>query len=314
MIIEIELGVNPRKLELSLTSPLIQDVSLKPKILFDLIGDVHGHLDLLVELLKKLGYSKKKNSFLHPEGRKVIFVGDLINRGPDTEGVLHLVREMNEQNQALISIGNHEFRAIQESVRFGKLKNNQLNQFIPWIRSWPLFLDLEDLRVVHAVWHFSSISKLKTAKLDDDSFIESTWQKESLSKKAVQIILSGLKVSLPEELEMRDRFGIIREKGRIKWWIDPKNKPFSEYLLSPMYPSPNHLFPSTEEVKHVEPYPMNGKPVFFGHYCLPPEVPKIDGMAVCLDGCVTCDKKLWAYQWQGENSPDPAHLISFPAD
>ena len=124
------------------------------------------------------------------------------------------------------------------------------------------FLDLEDLRVVHAVWHFSSISKLKTAKLDDDSFIESTWQKESLSKKAVQIILSGLKVSLPEELEMRDRFGIIREKGRIKWWTDPKNKPFSEYLLSPMYPSPNHLFPNTEEVKHVEPYPMNGKPVF----------------------------------------------------
>ena len=52
-----------------------------------------------------------------------VFVGDLINRGPDTEGVLHLVREMYEQNQSLVAIGNHEFRVVQESVRFGKLEN-----------------------------------------------------------------------------------------------------------------------------------------------------------------------------------------------
>ena len=61
---------------------------------------------------------------------------------------------------------------------------------------------------------------------------------------------------------MRDRFGIIRKKGRIKWWSDPENKTFSEYLLSPMYPSPDNLFPLPEEVKNVEPYPINDKPVF----------------------------------------------------
>ena len=116
-----------------------------------------------------------------------VFVGDLINRGPDTEGVLHLVREMYEQNQSLVAIGNHEFRAVQESVRFGKLENKQLNQFIPWIRTWPLFLDLKEIRVVHAVWHFSSISKLATANLEDDSFIESTWQKNRNQKKQFKI-------------------------------------------------------------------------------------------------------------------------------
>ena len=112
---------------------------------------------------------------------------------------------------------------------------------------------------------------------------------------------------------MRDRFGIIRKKGRIKWWSDPENKTFSEYLLSPMYPSPDNLFPLPEEVKNVEPYPINDKPVFFGHYCLPPEIPKINGSTVCLDGCVTCDKKLWAYQWQGEKPRSP-NMISFPKE
>lgn len=281
---------------------------------FDLIGDVHGHSEQLIGILEQLGYQKGKNGFSHPDQRVAVFVGDLINRGPDTEGVLHLVREMYEQNQSLVAIGNHEFRAVQESVRFGKLENKQLNQFIPWIRTWPLFLDLKEIRVVHAVWHFSSISKLATANLQDDSFIESTWQKKSESKKAVQNILSGLRVSLPEKPQMRDRFGIIRKKGRIKWWSDPENKTFSEYLLSPMYPSPDNLFPLPEEVKNVEPYPINDKPVFFGHYCLPPEIPKINGSTVCLDGCVTCDKKLWAYQWQGEKTPVSKHLISFPKE
>ena len=74
---------------------------------------------------------------------------------------------------------------------------------------------------------------------------------------------------------MRDRFGIIRKKGRIKWWSDPENKTFSEYLLSPIYPSPDNLFPLPEEVKNVEPYSINDKPVFFGHYCLPPEIQKL---------------------------------------
>ena len=54
---------------------------------YDLIGDVHGYLDLLDSLAEQLGYSKKGKSYEHPEGRKLIFVGDLINRGPASIGV-----------------------------------------------------------------------------------------------------------------------------------------------------------------------------------------------------------------------------------
>jgi protein phosphatase len=70
---------------------------------FDIIGDVHGCFDELQELLLKLGYSvnrtdeTEKNfgfSVIAPENRKVIFVGDLVDRGPDSPSVLRLVMSM----------------------------------------------------------------------------------------------------------------------------------------------------------------------------------------------------------------------------
>lgn len=54
----------------------------------DFIGDIHGHADKLVALLQKLGYTKINGSYAHPE-RKVLFVGDYIDRGPkikETQG------------------------------------------------------------------------------------------------------------------------------------------------------------------------------------------------------------------------------------
>ena len=59
---------------------------------FDVIGDVHGCSTELQELLSRLGYTDAG----HPEGRKAIFLGDLVDRGPDTPGVLRLVMGMVE--------------------------------------------------------------------------------------------------------------------------------------------------------------------------------------------------------------------------
>src|SRR6266849_67466 len=66
---------------------------------FDIIGDVHGCHDELVGLLDKLGYSITAGSdrarhVTHPEGRRVVFVGDLVDRGPDSPGVLRLAMTM----------------------------------------------------------------------------------------------------------------------------------------------------------------------------------------------------------------------------
>ena len=293
---------------------MIQVVVDQKTIGYDIIGDVHGHAELLRKLLTSLGYTKGKFGFCHPVGRKTVFVGDLINRGPDTIGTLNLVREMHKHGNAMISVGNHEFRLIQQVVKNGSQKEKELEPFIPWIRSWPLFLDFPTFRVVHAAWHFPSIAFLQDAKLCDDHFIGQTLEKGSNSQEAIQQILYGLKVSLPEDLTMKDRFGIPRKKGRIQWWKNPKGKSYADYLLSPMYPVPSDRSPPSREVKKVTPYAFPEKPVFIGHYCLPPRVPKINGQVVCVDGCVTCDKELWAYRFNHEAHPEHSGLFSTSFD
>ncbi|MGO1055102.1 polynucleotide kinase-phosphatase [Crossiella sp. CA198] len=80
---------------------------------FDVIGDVHGCRGELESLLTELGWdleweNKKAVGASHPEGRIAVFVGDLVDRGPDTPGVLRLVMNMVEAGTAICVCGNHE--------------------------------------------------------------------------------------------------------------------------------------------------------------------------------------------------------------
>jgi protein phosphatase len=75
---------------------------------FDIIGDVHGCLDELKELLTKLGYVVGPEGVTPPAGRKAVFVGDLVDRGPDTPGVLDLVMNLVAAGHALCVRGNHD--------------------------------------------------------------------------------------------------------------------------------------------------------------------------------------------------------------
>ncbi|MFC7930435.1 polynucleotide kinase-phosphatase [Streptomyces cinereoruber] len=71
---------------------------------FDIVGDVHGCSSELETLLGKLGYVDGR----HPEGRTAVFVGDLVDRGPDSPGVLRRVMSMVASGDALCVPGNHE--------------------------------------------------------------------------------------------------------------------------------------------------------------------------------------------------------------
>lgn len=71
---------------------------------FDIIGDIHGCSSELESLLSKLGYVDGA----HPQGRTAVFVGDLVDRGPDTPGVLRRVMSMVASGTALCVPGNHE--------------------------------------------------------------------------------------------------------------------------------------------------------------------------------------------------------------
>lgn len=78
----------------------------------DIIGDVHGCYDELVELLAKLGYTNTSNVWTHPEGRKAVFVGDLVDRGPKTPDVLKLVMAMTASGNAYCVPGNHDVKLM----------------------------------------------------------------------------------------------------------------------------------------------------------------------------------------------------------
>ncbi len=81
---------------------------------FDIIGDIHGCRSELETLLTRLGYRLARDEqgrpvdAVHPEGRTAVFVGDLVDRGPDTPGVLRLVMGMVAAEHAVCVPGNHE--------------------------------------------------------------------------------------------------------------------------------------------------------------------------------------------------------------
>ena len=90
---------------------------------FDVIGDVHGCFSELYTLLSTLGYEitplaqdggtvEPAYSVRHPDGRKTVFVGDLVDRGPDAVGVLRLVMGMVENGAALCVPGNHDIKLV----------------------------------------------------------------------------------------------------------------------------------------------------------------------------------------------------------
>jgi hypothetical protein len=143
----------------------------------DVIGDVHGERAALEHLLVKLGYDDHGN---HAEGRKVVFVGDLVDRGPDSPGVLRAVMRMVHAGNAQCVVGNHELNALRDEAHrnrpgegwwYGRheaayasivvSEEEKARDFAPFLRELPAALERDDLRIVHACWHESSIAKLR---------------------------------------------------------------------------------------------------------------------------------------------------------
>jgi protein phosphatase len=82
---------------------------------FDIIGDVHGCRAELEALLDRLGYvAGEAGVRAHPEGRRAVFLGDLVDRGPDSPGVLRLVMAMAAAASALAVPGNHDLKLVRK--------------------------------------------------------------------------------------------------------------------------------------------------------------------------------------------------------
>jgi hypothetical protein len=167
---------------------------------YDIIGDIHGHHDKLVELLRRLDYlPDAAGVWRSTTGRRAIFVGDLIDRGPAQAAVIDTVRAMVEQGEALIVMGNHELNALgwalEDPARPGvALRPHTAKNFdqhaaflaldadvraaaVEWFATLPLFLELDaaaggPLRVVHACWDDASVGLLRTVLDDANRFVD----------------------------------------------------------------------------------------------------------------------------------------------
>jgi protein phosphatase len=82
---------------------------------FDVVGDVHGCCDELEQLLGELGYAPGADgAYAHPEGRRAIFVGDLVDRGPRIVDSVRLVKRMVDAGTALCVPGNHDMKLVRK--------------------------------------------------------------------------------------------------------------------------------------------------------------------------------------------------------
>ena len=78
---------------------------------FDIVGDIHGCFDELLQLLNLLGYEKTPSgAYRHAAGRKAVFLGDLVDRGPKIPETVRLVKEMVEAGDAFCVPGNHDIK------------------------------------------------------------------------------------------------------------------------------------------------------------------------------------------------------------
>jgi len=154
----------------------------------DIVGDIHGEIDALAALMKALGYDAEG---VHRDGRRLVFVGDLCDRGPDSPAVIERVRGLVANGLAQCVLGNHELNLLRNASKEGNRwyvdpdHPEQRGDFAasrpapsaPKKAEWaeffltlPLALERADLRVTHAAWHAPSIEVLRAA--DDQSTID----------------------------------------------------------------------------------------------------------------------------------------------
>lgn len=144
-----------------------------------IIGDIHGEIGALERLLDRLSAYDGQQA-----KRTLVFVGDLVDRGPDSVAVIECVSRLVEGGDAVAILGNHELNILRGETKdgngwyFGEEQITQVENKGPvpyvsrlasdadrqlvlrFLRSLPLVLERDDLRVVHACWNDESMKRL----------------------------------------------------------------------------------------------------------------------------------------------------------
>jgi hypothetical protein len=307
---------------------------------YDLIGDLHGHADALVELLRRLGYGETRGAWRHPE-RTAVFVGDFLDRGPQIRQTIELVRPMLEAGTALAVLGNHEWNAFcyhtedpdapgehlrrhsernvgQHRATREQLPPAELASHLAFLKTLPIRLVLPGANVVHAAWDEVAFAVVEEGLRRHgcnrdgitDAFLVEGSNDESLLFAALEVVLKGKEMALPAGASFLDKDDHRRFAVRVRWYAPPDGHSIATYAL-PAFPGIPSLPLPAKAVVEARPYPPEAPPVFFGHYWL--EAPRPAPLApnvVCLDYSVAKDGFLCAYRLGEKDAIDPARFVT----
>lgn len=295
---------------------------------YDVIGDVHGHADKLTAVLTAMDYEDTNGTWAHPDGRMAVFVGDLVDRGPGQVECYRIARSMVEAGSALVTAGNHEFNAVafHAGLRPDTTKNRAQHgafleqvgersdthdEIVDWFRTLPLWLDLGELRVVHACWDPASMDALGDAPTLSSELVEAASAEGTAEHDAIEILLKGPEIAVdPAYL---DPSGHPRRHARFRWWSDDADHLDTAALIpggtttvdGQPYPPRDHV-PIDPP---VDPY-TDTTPVIYGHYWQT-DRPTVSGPhTACVDYSAGRDGPLVAYRWRGERELIDANFVS----
>lgn len=299
---------------------------------YDLIGDIHGHADELRALLSALGYEEADGVYKHSE-RQVVFLGDFIDRGPKIRDVLAIARAMVGSGVAMAVMGNHEFNALafhtenpqasgvslrprinknirQHAATISQLNDSELSDALEWFSTLPMWAEIQGpdgaiCRAVHACWDESQMECISKAKqqyggFNSDFLVDAT-NKGSKLFQAVEIVLKGKEISLPEGYHYYDKEGHKRTEIRARWFERPSSGTlYQDYVLQ-ADPIECNIEMDESTLTSIEPYLPEAPPVFVGHYWLKAERPeRLASNVACIDYSVAKGGYLCAYRWDGE--------------
>ena len=318
---------------------------MKNETHYDIIADIHGRFDKLTALMERLGYAKTGDSFVPPAGHKALFLGDLIDPKPGhavprgVRSTLRAVKAMCDHGDALCLMGNHELNAIyfhskgpdgrwlrchgDKNVRMheGTLADfpdhldpagEWLAVWLPWMKRLPFFLELGGFRAVHATWHPEMINRIAGRDLLCPDFFLAASNKNTEEGEALETLLKGVEVELPDGIRFTDHTGASRGNIRARWWELPDSGIGYDGLVFPANPSIPADPVSKESFAQIPVYAIDAPPVFFGHYFKPansPTHPERHNVA-CLDHSAATGGPLVAYRWKGEARINPEQYIT----
>lgn len=312
---------------------------------FDIIGDLHGHADKLIKLLETMGYTHNGDHYRHPY-RQAIFLGDFIDRGPQQKLTLDTVMPMVQNDAALAVMGNHELNALafhtehpdkpgtwlrprnnkntaqhleflQEYIK-GPGKN-ELDDVLAFFHSLPLWLDLGELRIIHAAWHPELIDKVQPHllpgnRLDSSALVKATDKNGELYR-PVETLLKGIEYPLPDGVSFRDKDDVERYEVRC-WFFRSDGETIGDVMLHTKMDdqSRQRLNDTPIEEGFIPGYPAAAPPVFVGHYWMGEsdhtQPQALTSNVACLDYSAGKGGDLVGYRWSGESTLNNANFIS----